>query len=304
MRAKIVGIGWAILSVAIFSGWFVVTLLGFHHKLQVWDIIALRFGVSTLLLTPVLLFGSLKVPLTRWMQGIALAFLWGAPFIFFLGTGIQRTSAILASAITPAMMPVFAGLLGWLALGTKPRFWLFIGYALIIVGLVILTMVYGIKNGWPNPAGIAFLLLASMMWATFTLRVRQTGFSSIQATALICFWSAVFYLPIYFATGITGFSSISTTELIYQSVYQGILMSVVAVFSFSRAVVILGPRAAASIIALVPVSVTLLSMAVFDEFPYPATLFADFLIAVGVITAAKQENVPPRPALQSPPPIA
>ncbi len=64
-------------------------------------------------------------------------------------------------------------------------------------------------------------------------------------------------------------------------------MSVVAVFSFNRAVVILGPRAAASIIALVPVSVTLLSTVVFGEFPSPGTLLADFLIAVGVITAAK-----------------
>jgi len=292
MRAKIIGTGWAILSVAIFSGWFVVTLLGFHHKLQVWDIIALRFGVSALLLTPILLFGSLKVTLRRWTQGIPLAFLWGVPFIFCLGTGIQWTSTILASAITPAMMPVFAGLLGWRVLGTKPRFWPFIGYALIVVGLTILTTVYGMKNGWPDLAGIAFLLLASMMWATFTLRVRQTGFSSIQATALICFWSAVFFFPIYFATGITSFSSISTTELIYQSVYQGILMSVVAVFSFNRAVVILGPKAAASIIALVPVSVTLLSTAVFGEFPSPGTLLADFIIAVGVITAAKQESAP------------
>lgn len=211
----------------------------------------------------------------------------GRSFYFFLGTGIQWTSAILASAITPAMMPVFAGLLAWLVLGTKPRAWPFIGYALIVVGLMVLTTVYGMKNGWPNMAGIAFLLLASMMWATFTMRVRRTGFSSIQATALICFWSAAFYFPIYFATGVTSLSSISITELIYQSVYQGILMSVVAVFSFNRAVVILGPRAAASIIALVPVSVTLLSTVVFGEFPSPGTLLADFLIAVGVITAAK-----------------
>ena len=34
-----------------FSGWFVVTRLGFRHELRVWDIIALRFGEGAILLT-------------------------------------------------------------------------------------------------------------------------------------------------------------------------------------------------------------------------------------------------------------
>ena len=44
---------WGSLSLAILSGWFVVARLGLRHDLRVWDIIALRFGEGTVLLTSV-----------------------------------------------------------------------------------------------------------------------------------------------------------------------------------------------------------------------------------------------------------
>ena len=51
------------LSVAVLSGWFVVTRLGLRHDLRVWDVIALRFGDGALLLTPALLVGPIRLPL-------------------------------------------------------------------------------------------------------------------------------------------------------------------------------------------------------------------------------------------------
>ena len=57
------GIAWGGLSVAVLSGWFVVTRLGLRHDLRVWDVIALRFGDGALLLTPALLVGPIRLPL-------------------------------------------------------------------------------------------------------------------------------------------------------------------------------------------------------------------------------------------------
>ena len=57
------GIAWGGMSVAVLSGWFVVTRLGLRHDLRVWDVIALRFGDGALLLTPALLVGPIRLPL-------------------------------------------------------------------------------------------------------------------------------------------------------------------------------------------------------------------------------------------------
>src|SRR5216683_2829856 len=117
----------------------------------------------------------------------------GAPFIFLVGTGLRLTSAALASSIAPALMPVFAGAMGWLAFGERPRPLQVSGYALIAAGLLALVVAYASIAGRPDTNGLLCLVLAAAMWAAYALRLRGGGLSPLQATALICFWSAVVF---------------------------------------------------------------------------------------------------------------
>ena len=108
-----------------------------------------------------------------------------------------------------------------------------------------------------------------------------------QAAALICFCSAILYLPLYLGLSLSSLTQASEGELVFQSIYQGIMMSVVALFAFNRAVVLLGPRAAAVIIALVPVMATLLPIPVLGDWPSAAAIC---IIALGVGLAATSSN--------------
>jgi drug/metabolite transporter (DMT)-like permease len=280
------GFAWAGLSVAILSGWFVVTRLGLSHHLGIWDVVALRFGEGAVLLTPTLLFGGSRVSLRAWLGGFPLAVLWGAPFILLVATGLQLTSPTVASAIAPALMPIFAGIFVWMSRRQMPRRLEIAGYALISIGLVALVRSHASTGGRVDPVGILLLIVAAAMWALYALRLKAGAFSPLQATALICFWSALFYVPVYFGLGLSNLSAASATELSYQSVYQGVLMSVVASFAFNRAVASLGPRAAAAIVALVPVAVTVFAIPVLDEFPSLLASVSICGIAFGVMLAA------------------
>jgi drug/metabolite transporter (DMT)-like permease len=278
------GFAWGSLSVAILSGWFVVTRLGFRHDLRVWDVIALRFGEGAVLLTPALLVGPSRLQLQAWSQGIALAVLWGAPFILLVGIGLQATSATLTSTVTPALMPVFAGFIAWTLLGERPHRHQLYGFALIFVGLLALVYGYIRAEGWPDIGGAAALVMAAAMWALYTMRLRRTGLTSLQAAGLIFFWSAILYLPLYLGIGLPNLIHASGGELLFQSICQGI--SVVSIFGFNRAVALLGPRAAAAIIALVPVTATLFAMPVLSEWPSWLSGTAICIIALGVMMAA------------------
>ena len=94
------------------------------------------------------------------------------------------------------------------------------------------------------------------------------------------------YVPVYAASGLSNLARASAAELLFQSVYQGLLMSVVAVFAFNRAVAALGPNGAAAVIALVPVAVTLFAIPFLDEFPSAASSVIIAVIATGVTLAA------------------
>jgi drug/metabolite transporter (DMT)-like permease len=288
------GIAWSGLCVAILSGWFVVTRLGLRHDLRVWDVIALRVGEGALLLTPPLMLGPSRLRFQAWPRGIVLAALWGAPFIILVAIGLQLTSATLASSVAPALMPVFAGLIGWGFLSEAVHKRQLLGYGLITAGLLALLFAYFRLEGDLDPIGVTALVVAALMWALYTLRLRRTAFTSLQAASLICFWSALLYLPLYFGLGLSNLARASSGELVFQSLYQGVMMSVVALFAFNRAVALLGSRAAAAIIALVPVVTTLLAIPVLGEWPSLSSAIVICLVALGVVFAASANQSNPK----------
>jgi len=279
-----------IVAVVVLSGWFVVTRVGLRQDLRIWDVMALRLGEGALFLTPVLLVGPLRLRVLVWPGGIILALLWGAPFILLVALGLQATSATMTSSVTPALMPVFAGFVAWIFLAERPSRRQLSGYGMIAVGLLTLVCVYVEAEGRLDIGGAGALVAAAVLWAVYTLWLPRAGVTSLQAAALICFWSAIVYLPLYIGLSLSNLTSTSEGELVFQSIYQGIMMSVVALFAFNRAVVLLGPRAAAVIIALVPVTTTLLAIPVLGDWPSWPSAAAICVIATGAGLAATSSN--------------
>jgi drug/metabolite transporter (DMT)-like permease len=299
LRKSPTGFGWAALSVTVFSGWFVVTRLRVTHSLRVWAVIALRFGGGALILLPVLLRRAPRLPGRAWPEGLLFAALWSAPFVFFVALGLQLTSAAQASAVTPALMPVFAGLIGWLTLREPPGGLRLLGCLVIVGGLAALVVGSAVSDDRLSLWGIASLILAAAMWGIYTLRFRRSGLTPLQAAALVCFWSAFIYLPLHLLFGLSHLGNASSRHLMFQIVYQGFLMSVVAVVAFNRAVTLLGARAAAAIIALLPAIVAALAIPVLGEIPSGNDTVAIGAIAVGVLLAARP--APPQKLSQTHP---
>ncbi|WP_246149193.1 DMT family transporter [Skermanella pratensis] len=296
LRDVLTGFAWAAVTVIIFAGWFVVTRFGVTHELRVWDITALRFGFGALILLPVLFGLTGRLPKGAWIEGLLFSALWGAPFVLLVAVGLQLTSAAQASSVTPTMMPVFSGAIAWLALRERPDRSRLAGYAAIIAGLVGLTIGASLSGASPSPAGFGCLILASAMWAVYTLRFRRSGLTPIQAAALICFWSAVLFLPAYLLSDLARLGDAPVREVVVQAIYQGVLMSAVAIVTFNRAVSLLGSAAATAIVALVPVVASVMAIPVLGEVPTPIEGVAIAVIVVGVALAARPPRVRPAPA--------
>jgi drug/metabolite transporter (DMT)-like permease len=286
-RKQLAGFAWAALTVVIFSGWFVVTRFSVTRELRIWDITALRFGIGAVLLAPAVLRRGSRLPVAAWREGFVFALLWGAPFALLVALGLQLTSAEEAASIAPTLMPVFAGVIGWAFLKERPGSARWLGYAAIILGLVSLVIAGAIAHGAPSPAGIGALAAAAAMWAIYTQLFRRSGLSPTQAAALICIWSAIFLIPVYLFFDLSHFGLASTGEIALQAVYQGVLMSGIALVTFNRAVSLLGAAAATAVIALLPAVASLLAIPVLGEIPTPAGGAAIAVIVIGVLLATK-----------------
>jgi drug/metabolite transporter (DMT)-like permease len=177
--------------------------------------------------------------------------------------------------------------LAWLFLRERQGRARWIGYGAIGAGIACLVAATTWERGMPDPIGIAALLLAAAMWASYTLLFRRSSLQPIQAAALICFWSTLLFLPVYFGLGLSQLGSASASELAVQAIYQGILMSAVAVVTFNRSVALLGPSAATAIIALVPAAASLLAVPLLAELPAMPEAGATLLVVFGVLLSAR-----------------
>lgn len=281
------GWAWAACALLIWAGWFGVTRAGVRGTIGVPDVAALRLGIGSLLLLPVFLPGARTIPPQAWRAALALSAAWGAPFVLLLGRGVQLTSAAHAAGMTPSTMPVFAGLLAWLFRGERPRPRRLAAYAVIVLAVLALAL---LVPGPRNLGGDAMLLAASVLWAIYTLLVSRSGLTPLQATTLTCVYSAVAFLPIYLAFGLSRLSQASGTELAVQIVYQGVFSGALATFAFTRAVARLGSASAAVVTSLVPVVATLLAIPIAGEWPSPVELAADAAIALGVWLATRTDR--------------
>ena len=287
------GFALAFAALTIWSGWFAVTRFSLTRELGAYDIAALRLGVGALVLLPPFLRSARGIPRAAWREGAILSACWGAPFVLLLSWGIGLSSAAHAAAITPSTMPVFAGVIGWAVLRDQPgrRRWL--GYAVICAGVATLpAMRHPAERPWDAWAANAALLSAAGLWAVYTLRGRRAGLTPLQAAALVCLYSSAAYLPVYALSGVSRLGLAPWPEVALQALYQGVLVSGVAVIAYNRAIALIGPGAAASVVSLVPVMTTLLAIPVLGEWPTPLTTAAVAAIVAGVLLAVRTPGAP------------
>lgn len=287
-RRRWPGFAWALAALTIWSGWFAVTRLSITRELGVYDIAALRLGVGALVLLPAFLRSARDIPRAAWREGVVLSACWGAPFVLLLSWGVQLSSAAHAAALTPSMMPVFAGVIGWAVLRDRPGRLRGIGFAIISVGVLALSATLRTPerplDAW---TGNASLLAAAGLWAVYTLRVRRTGLTPLQAAALVCLYSSAVYLPIYALSGVSRLGRAPWLEVVLQAFYQGVLVSGVSIIAYNRAIALIGPGTAAAVVSLVPVAATVLAIPILGEVPTVFTTVAVAVIAAGVLLAAQ-----------------
>lgn len=277
------GVGWALLAVGIWSGWFVVTrhAVSGRGTLGAADLVALRFGISGLILLPVLLRRAPCLPRGAWTEALWLVAGSGAPFALVLSLGLRLAPAAHAAALTPGTMPLFAAGFGALLLGERPGRVRGAGLGLIAAGAAALVLAHA---GEGALAGHAAFLVCAAAWGIATVRMRRAGLAALDATALTCVLSLA-YVPFYVLSGASHLLAAPLGELAVQAVYQGVLASAVGLLAFNRAVALLGARAP-GFTALVPVLATVGAALLLAEVPGPVEVLAVAAVAAGVLLNA------------------
>ena len=284
------GAAFGFAAVLIWASWSAVTRLAVTTSLDAWDIAALRFGVSGLLLAPVLFRKGLALDRLGW-PGLGLLIVGGGvPYVFAAAAGLRFAPAHDQAALNPGFMPIFVALLAAPFLKERVTAIRKFGLVSICAGALVIVGWHatGWKEGWATSRtfGHALFLFASLLWACFTVVMRRAKLEPLHAAALVATGSFVLYMPIYLTLHGPRLASVPISDLTIQAAYQGILVTIVSLLLFGRSMAILGASGAAAFGALVPALSALIAIPLLDEWPSDTDWVGILLISVGVYLAS------------------
>ncbi|WP_162917591.1 DMT family transporter [Dongia deserti] len=279
------GCALALVAVAIWSGWLVITRLAVTSTLTAEDLAALRFGASALILLPVVWRRGLELDRFGW-RGLALIVICaGAPYVLLASHGLALATAAEAGVLIPGTIPLFVALISAFTVRERVGRVARIGLGLIIAGIAVIVVPALLRAvGW-QLAGYAICLVSAVMWAAYTIEARRAGVDALHATGIIMVVSGALFLPIYLLLPGQRLWEASPAEFWLQLIYQGPLTGIVALLVYTRAVAILGATRASSFTALLPLSAMLLAIPVVGERPDLRTAIGAVSAALGVLLA-------------------
>lgn len=133
-----------------------------------------------------------------------------------------------------------------------------IGLGLIVVAVFLITggtLVDGF--GAETILGDGLFLLAGVSWAIYTIAFRKSGLDPWHGAAIICGWSTIIIVPLWYLSPTTGLTTAPLQDVVLQVVIQGFPAGLFGMAIFGIAVTKLGPSATALSGAVVPAVTTI-----------------------------------------------
>ena len=266
-------------AMLLYSGSFVATRHAIAAGLGPLDIMMLRYLLGGLACAAVL--ARIGLGGLSWPRIAALTALGGLPYYAMQVLGVGLSSASHAAVLNPGGTVVFATLLGWLVLRDRPGRGALAALPLLLGGLV---MIAGAGFGGASWAGDGLLVASGLQWALYGTLLRAWGGSGLRSACIISAFSLP-YVPLHFALFGWGGLATAPEEALFQALYQGLGVGLLANALYSHCYAVMGPGRAAIFPPLVPVLGTLLAALVLAEALGVAQFLGMALVVGGMLLA-------------------
>lgn len=283
-RQQAAGLLCAVGAVSLFTGFTLLSRLGITtSSLSMADIALLRFAVAGTLMLPLLVrfgLGGLKL-----QHALLLALTGGVGFALFAYTGFSLAPASHGGALLHGTIPMFTALLGWMVSKVSPGRRAWSGLLLIQGGAIAVFLDASHGTTGAQKLGDLALLLAGASWAAYGLLCQRFRLNPLHTMALVAVGSLLCFLPLYALLPSAGFHGAHWRDILFQAVFQGVLIGIVSGLLYTRAVALLGATIPALSTAAVPCITAVAGIWLLDEHPSPLIWAGIACITLGMVVA-------------------
>ena len=280
----VLGIAAAITVVFIWSGWLIVTKVGAESTLSIFDIAALRFGLTGLVSLPIVLYFKPWVGLPLHRIAV-LATLAGVPYVLLSFTAFTFAPAAYGGVFMNGILPALTLALGWLWLKERPRPWQIAGAALIIGGASLAAIdasASAVPGAW---IGALLFVTAACVFSVYLILNRLWGVTALQLLLSISVVNAFIYMPIWYFFLPSNLANTDPRQIALQGAYQ-MLPNLIGFNLVALAVQNVGAPATAAIMSAVPSLGAILGLVILGEALGAPTWAGILVLSLGILLTA------------------
>ncbi len=279
-------------TLVMWSGFSLMSRLGGKSVLTPYDIFALRLIVASLVLLPFI--GSM--PARFWYDGRlwVLTFLCSLIYCPLAYAGFKFAPASHGAILLSGLQPFLVSIVAWLIARTRPNRMRSVGLACIAIGIVCAAMPYFTDWSGDSVLGDLLILGSSISWSFYAVCAARWGYSAWTLTRAVAFFSAAVYLPIYLLWLPKELAAAPLTMIIVQGIFQGLVATILAMFSYLKAIALLGAERTTAFLALVPIVVGVLAIPLLDEPLSTALATGIVFVSLGSYIASRYGTTPLR----------
>jgi drug/metabolite transporter (DMT)-like permease len=279
----------AAVAVLIWASYPVATRAGVTGSFAAQELVTLRFGVGALLFLPYLLLHFRAIRRGAWLRGVPLTLFQGAGMGALVICGLQFAPANHAAALGPGVNPAWVALLGFVVFARRPSPRMIVGGTLCAAGVLLLAWWSAAEQNAAVLAGDAMFLAASALGALYVLQLRHWGVSAVEGAAIVSFYSAIVVVPWHLWSAAEPlWWRVAPLELLWQTLWQGVLIGCVALVALNHAIARLGAERSSALVALVPVLSAMVALVFLGEIPSTTEIAAFLAISAGVSIGASR----------------
>jgi len=280
-----------IVTLIIWSSYFVALRSGAQSQLTHFDMAVLRFILPALVLLPVLYRARSRILATkkRYLFGIVSGA--GLPFYLLSVIASSKVQAVIGSLLIPGVTPIFVTMIAVIFYRESLSIKRFIGLLAVVVGVSLLVSAE-LSSENPQIIGPLLYLLAAVLWAVYTISIRVSALSSLEVAAILNVSAALMIaISLPFGAFNSNLTQVSLQEIFPQLLIMGVFCGLISVVTYSNAIKSLGAELSACWGALTPVLVAVLAYFLLSEQLSTSSLLAMLIICSGVICANIKRGV-------------
>lgn len=250
----------------IWATWLVVSRFSAQSSLTIYDLAALRYGVSAIVALPFVWYFKPWREMTI-ARIVTVSFLLGPFYILSVFLAFQYAPAAHGGIFMNGALPAITLLIVWLGLGQKAHRAQWAGVALIVIGscmAVVDVSALSLSGAW---IGDGLFLLGAVFFSVYLVLGRRWRISTTQVLLCSSIVNASVYIPVWYYFLPSGFADVSNHQLWLQTVYQGLIPGLLGLVLVAYATRNIGPATTSAFMAAVPGLGTVLGVIFLKEVP-------------------------------------